>query len=174
MEHFTVVVALDKNRGIGKNGGLPWQLSKDLKHFKEVTTQEHPSKDPNVVIMGRKTWESIPLKFRPLPQRINVVLTRQKDYFAAQDVIVADGFDSALERLQGVDYGYLFVIGGQQIFEAVLREEKCKKLYLTEVDAVFDCDTFFPPFKDQFRKTARSQRMAEGEIGFYFTECDRI
>ena len=76
---FSLIVAMDSQNGIGKNGQLPWHLPADLKHFKEITCTVRDPKKQNVVLMGRKTWDSIPEKFRPLPGRINVVLTRHPD-----------------------------------------------------------------------------------------------
>jgi dihydrofolate reductase/thymidylate synthase len=173
MENFSIVVAFDKNRGIGKNGGLPWQLSKDLKHFKEVTMQKHPSGNTNAVIMGRKTWESLPERFRPLPGRINVVLTKQSDYTLPVTVITADSLDSVEKKLKSVPHGYLFIIGGQQIFEAVLKEKRCGSLYVTHIDGVFDCDTFFPLFDDGFVRIEESPAVEEGQISYRFVQYDK-
>jgi dihydrofolate reductase len=78
---FSVIVAATTSGGIGKDGNLPWRLSKDMQYFKAVTTRS-PEGKRNAVIMGRKTWESIPAKFRPLPDRINVVITRNANFAA--------------------------------------------------------------------------------------------
>ena len=80
MIKFSLVVAMDEERGIGKQGTLAWRLPADLKHFKEITTEVKDMKKQNAVIMGRKTWESLPEKFRPLPQRLNIVVTTQPNY----------------------------------------------------------------------------------------------
>ena len=79
MKEITIIVATERNGGIGFNNKIPWKLSNDMKMFKQITSTAMPNKK-NVVIMGRKTWESIPSKFRPLPSRFNVVVTRQEDY----------------------------------------------------------------------------------------------
>ncbi|MDE2222506.1 MAG: dihydrofolate reductase, partial [Candidatus Omnitrophica bacterium] len=73
MKNFSIVVAFDSTYGIGKDGRLPWRLAADLKRFKEITMEDGAAR-PNAVIMGRKTWESIPDRFRPLPGRVNVIL----------------------------------------------------------------------------------------------------
>lgn len=76
---ITIVVAATRANGIGKDGALPWRLAKEMSYFSQVTTRA-PSGTMNALIMGRKTWESIPTKFRPLKERVNVVITRNRDY----------------------------------------------------------------------------------------------
>lgn len=118
---YQVVVAATKEMGIGKDGKLPWNLPFDLKFFKDVTLQTSNSDKLNAVIMGRKTWESIPLKFRPLPGRLNIVLTRSRDFDAGDldKVKGCDSMDSALRLLAMCPYDLsiekVFVIGGGQI-----------------------------------------------------------
>ncbi|HEY9786666.1 MAG TPA: dihydrofolate reductase, partial [Candidatus Obscuribacterales bacterium] len=84
---FDLVVACDLRGGIGKDNQLPWRLPGDMKRFREVTTNTDRGDATNAIIVGRKTWESIPEKNRPLPDRINVVLTRQKDYSVGPSVL---------------------------------------------------------------------------------------
>ena len=81
MVNFSIVVAMDEQQGIGKGGKLPWHIPGDLKYFKNLTTKTKLPDKKNVVIMGRKTWESLPQNFRPLSKRINVVLTRNKIFY---------------------------------------------------------------------------------------------
>jgi len=97
MKSFSIVVAVDSEFGIGKVGTLPWHLPADMKHFKTVTT--HNASD-NVVIMGRKTWDSIPEKFRPLSQRLNIVISRQEDLILPQGVLLAQCLEHALDLLE--------------------------------------------------------------------------
>ena len=120
---FNVIVAATESRGIGKAGGLPWTgLKKDMAYFKRVTTASKEGKR-NAVIMGRKTWESIPAKFRPLSERINVIVTRQNQFAEeaglSDDVLTADSFESALEQLNtpeiAKEVGQIFVIGGASV-----------------------------------------------------------
>ncbi|RWW30032.1 hypothetical protein GW17_00005416 [Ensete ventricosum] len=115
---YQVVVAATQDMGIGKDGNLPWKLPSDLKFFKEVTmTTSDPSKR-NAVIMGRKTWESIPPQNRPLPGRLNVVLTRSGsfDIATAENILMCGSLSSALELLAATPYCLsierVFVIGG--------------------------------------------------------------
>ena len=79
MSHLTLIVAATTKNGIGRGGTMPWHIPKDLAYFSRVTTSA-PIGQANAVLMGRKTWESIPNKFRPLKKRINIVLSRDKDY----------------------------------------------------------------------------------------------
>lgn len=118
---YQVVVAATRDMGIGKDGKLPWRLPSDLKFFKELTmTTSDPGKK-NAVVMGRKTWESIPLMYRPLPGRLNAVLTRSGSFSitSAENVLICGSIQSALELLSEAPYGSsiekVFVIGGGQI-----------------------------------------------------------
>ena len=130
---LSMIVAMsEKDRIIGLDGDLPWKLSADLKRFKEFTTS-HP------VIMGRKTWESIPAKFRPLPNRRNIILTRNPD-FAAAGADVCESLEQALATIP--DDLEAFLIGGTSVFEAGL--QLADRLYLTEVKYEGPGDTFFP------------------------------
>lgn len=122
---YQVVVAATKDMGIGKDGKLPWRLPTDLKFFKEITTKTSDPGKKNAIVMGRKTWESIPLQYRPLPGRLNVVLTRSgiSDIAAAENVVICGSMASALELLAASPYSTsiekVFVIGGGQIFRYI-------------------------------------------------------
>ena len=124
-----IVVAMDRHRVIGKNNQLPWHLPADLKHFKKTTMGHH-------IIMGRKTFESVG---RPLPGRVNVVISRNPD-FRADDVIVVHSLDEAYRVAVGDEQ--VFVIGGSEIFREAL--PGIERLYLTLIDHSFEGDTYFP------------------------------
>lgn len=119
---YQVVVAATLDMGIGKDGKLPWRLPPDLKFFKEITSGTSDHGKRNAVIMGRKTWESIPPQYRPLPGRLNVVLTRSKsfDIATAENVVMSGSLSSALEMLALPPYCLsiekVFVIGGGQVY----------------------------------------------------------
>lgn len=128
----------------------PWKLPADMKYFKQLTTEPLTPGCVNAVLMGRATWESIPERFRPLPNRINCVLTRQTDYAVPDGVYTAQSLAEAAETLQRVpEVGRIFVIGGGQVYQQALDEGWCSKVYLTEVDNLpadyTKFDTFFPP-----------------------------
>lgn len=140
----TLIAAVAANRTIGKDGQLVWRNKEDMARFKELTTGK-------VVIMGRKTWESIPPKFRPLPDRINVVVTRNPDYALPDNVMSASSIEDALNRYRMSD---VMVIGGAEIYAAAIGKADC--LELTEVSAELDGDTFFPEVdKTIWKETGR-------------------
>jgi len=100
----------------------------------------------NVIVMGRNTWESIPDKFRPMPNRINVVLTRNKDYSKnlPKDVQCYNSLNDCLENLSKQEHGSIFLIGGGQIYNEGIKHPCCKNIFITKIYGKFDCDTFFP------------------------------
>ncbi|MGB0954219.1 MAG: dihydrofolate reductase [Planctomycetota bacterium] len=136
--NFDVVVAMDRACGIARDGDMPWHLPEDLKYFAKLTTGE----GADVVIMGRKTWETIPDRFRPLPRRRNIVITRQMDY-AAEGAEVYGSLEQALTAAAQAD-GSTHVIGGAQIYALALEHPDCREAYITEIDHDFGCDVFFP------------------------------
>lgn len=155
LEHkFAIIVAFDRNFGIGKANKLPWHLPGDLKQFRKVTTESEAGKQ-NAVIMGRKTWESISEKRRPLPDRINVVLTKQLNYQTPPQVMTFTSLESALDLLSKVPtIDKCFVIGGAEIYRLALENPNCELIYATEINQVFDCDAFIEPILDLVLHTA--------------------
>ncbi|BFZ58660.1 hypothetical protein PYCC9005_005724 [Savitreella phatthalungensis] len=158
-----IVAATSSTLGIGKNGGLPWRLRKEMAYFAQVTEAvasgraEGESPRQNVVIMGRKSWESIPPKFRPLKNRINVVVSRDPNFtldpsdpsIRQARCLTATSIDDALakvEREYGADdlVGEVYIIGGGQLYSAALDHTDCHRLLLTAIDHDYDCDTTFP------------------------------
>lgn len=151
-----LVVAADLDRGIARDGIIPWRLPGDVRHFKQLTTATGDPVRQNAVIMGRATWESLPARFRPLPDRRNLVLSRQQRLDLPAGVLHARDLDEALRALAGVTPGIerVFVIGGSQVYAAALARPDCGHVHYTRVAARFHCDTFFPAFEDRFRRTA--------------------
>lgn len=174
---FALIAAVDADLGLGKNGTLPWQLSADLKHFKTVTSA-CPADKKNAVIMGRKTWDSLPDQYRPLPGRINLVLSRQKKMTLPPDVLSAESLDAALLQLREGAHPTLvhevFVIGGADIFEQSISDPACRKLYLTHIQQSFSCDRFFPKdYPAFFKLTQKSAPAKEKSIDYFFAEYER-
>lgn len=138
---ISLIVARGRNNIIGSDGDLPWRLSSDLKLFKAITKGKP-------VIMGRKTWESLPRK--PLPGRLNIVVTRQAGYTAEGAQVVGDmgdAFDAAFIQANTDRVDEVFVIGGAQIYAAAMTV--ADRLYLTEVDAAPAGDAAFPEFSEK-------------------------
>jgi dihydrofolate reductase len=135
-----LIVAMDKERGIGKNNDLMWHLPADMKFFKETTSGQ-------IVVMGRKNWDSIPERFRPLPGRENVVLTRNAE-FAAEGAVVFNSLETCLEFYKNDERDF-FVIGGGEIYRMALDLHCVHEMYITQVDAVYGADTFFPEFNEK-------------------------
>jgi len=170
MRPFSIIVAFDAKYGIGKNGLLPWSLPQDLKHFKEITTAVANPAKKNAVIMGRKTWESLPSRFRPLPGRVNMVLSREARLDLPSGVLSSISLDEALNKLSTADIENIFVIGGAQIYAFAIEHPSCHKLYVTHVQGEFDCDAFFPPISKNFITISASEPSEEGGVGFHFSD----
>ncbi|VDN53066.1 unnamed protein product [Dracunculus medinensis] len=149
---MNIIVAIDSYNGIGKNGSLPWNLSKDLIRFGKLTTKTTDKNKRNVVLMGRKVWQSIPEKFRPLKNRLNVVLSMTMEPF--ENIIVARSFESAIDTIQKMDdIETIWNIGGIEVYRKGLESNLLDKLFITFVDGNFNADTFFPTI--DFRSFSR-------------------
>jgi dihydrofolate reductase len=132
MTEVVVIAAVAKNRVIGKDNQLIWNIPEDMAHFKALTAG-------HTVIMGRKTWESLPPRFRPLPGRPNIVISRQAGY-AAPGAELADSLENALKLAATATT--VFVIGGEQIYRQAMA--LVDRLEITEVDLEPEGDAWFP------------------------------
>lgn len=166
---FSIIAAIDQKRGIGKNNQIPWHLSGDFKFFAETTKATTDPQKQNAVIMGSKTWESLPEAFKPLPGRLNVVLNRESGYDAGEGVPVYESLEQALANLkERSDIEQAFIIGGGQLYAYAINLPECTKLYLTEIQETFDCDTFFPEIPEHFKESTRSETHEEKGITYQF------
>lgn len=146
---LSLIAAVARNGAIGRDNQLLFRLSEDLQHFKRVTLG-HP------VIMGRRTWESLPPRNRPLPGRLNIVVTRNADW-RAEGAVVAHTLEQAIAQAAGHDKA--FVIGGAQLYADAL--PLADELVLTEVDRQFEADAFFPVWTGgDFREVQREAHRA--------------
>ena len=159
---IALIYARAANGTIGHHGAMPWHLPEDLAHFKR-TTQGHP------VIMGRKTWESLPEAFCPLPGRNNIVVSRNAAY-QAEGATVASSLEEAIAQAGNVEQ--INIIGGADIFRLAL--PMADVLDMTEIDASFDADTFFPEFlPEDWQETSRKTQQSESGPTFSFVEYRR-
>ncbi len=154
---ISLIAAIAQNRVIGRDNKIPWHISEDLKRFKKLT-QGH------VVVMGRKTYESIG---RPLPNRVNIVITRDKNLRISSQVLIFHSIDDAIEEAKkiemkaGGEVPEIFVIGGGEIFRQTL--PLADKLYLTIVKGSFSGPILFPTYEDLFKKVVyREDREGDG------------
>ncbi|MFY0652509.1 MAG: dihydrofolate reductase [Cyclobacteriaceae bacterium] len=145
----SLIAAMTKNRVIGRNNDLPWKLPDDMKYFQR-TTKGH------TVIMGRKNYDSLPPSFKPLPNRNNIILTRQAGY-QAEGCEVFGSLEDALASV--ITENEVFVIGGGQIYEQALQAGD--RIYLTQIDAEIDGDTFFPHMGEEWKEVSRTSHPAD-------------
>ncbi len=148
----SLIVAMDKNRVIGNENQIPWKIPADMSFFKAVT-MHHP------VIMGRKTHESIG---RALPNRDNIVVTRQQNYEAKGCIVVPD-LSTAVDEALKLEKQEIFVIGGAQMYEQAM--PLADKLYITEIDAEFKGDTYFPEIKPEEWELESSRELNDESTG---------
>lgn len=143
---ISLIVAKSKNNIIGNKGKIPWHIPNDLKRFKNLTTD-------NVVIMGRKTYESLPEEYKPLPNRINIIISKDKSY-SVKNCLVFNKIEKAL-RKAGTDKE-IFIIGGGEIYKEGIKY--ADKIYVTEVDGDFTGDTYFPELTEQWKEINREEK----------------
>ncbi|KAK4202721.1 putative dihydrofolate reductase [Triangularia verruculosa] len=149
MRELTLILASTPKMGIGLSGTLPWpSLKKEMAYFARVTKRSPSPTVQNAVIMGRKTWDSIPAKFRPLPNRLNIVISRSISSIEKREdtSLWAGSLEKALQWVDGEEeeVGRVFVIGGAEIYRAALGLKEARRVLLTRVDREWECDAFFP------------------------------
>ena len=159
--NINMIIARSANGVIGKNGALPWHLPEDLAHFKRLTLG-------GPVIMGRKTWDSLPARFRPLPGRTNIVITRQPGWNDA-GALPAASLAAALELCGDADEAW--IIGGAQIFAEAA--PLAHRIEVTEIAQDFDGDVFAPPLSEEWRETARQAHVSGNGLPFSFVTFEK-
>jgi dihydrofolate reductase len=157
---ISLVVARAANGVIGRDGKLPWRLPSDMRHFRELTTG-------HTVLMGRKTFESLPPKYRPLPQRRNLVLSSD----AGLELPGAEVFEDLSSALEACEHS-CFAIGGSLVYGETL--PLAENVFATEIEQEVEGDTFFPELPpSEWRCVRRSERIVENELAFTFAEYER-
>lgn len=157
MKISMIAAIASDNRALGLNGRLIYHIPEDLKRFKEITSG-HP------IIMGRKTFESIGI---PLPNRTNIIITRNQDYFA-EDVVIVNSLEEALRQAQGDDE--VFIIGGGEIYKQAI--DMADKLYLTIVEGNPEADTFFPDYS-QFKRVVFEEAHQSDGLKYKYLDLER-
>lgn len=163
MPPLILIAAVAQNRAIGLNNQLLWHLPEDMAHFKSVTAG-------HTVLMGRKTWDSLPLRFRPLPGRRNLVLSRQAD-FAPPGAEVANSLLAAMTLAENDEA--VFVIGGAELYAQSL--PLAERLVLTEVEDTPAADAYFPEFSaGEWRETERERHVSATGLVYSFVTYQRL
>ncbi|XP_071789195.1 dihydrofolate reductase-like [Asterias amurensis] len=179
-KRYNLIVAACKCNdalGIGINGTIPWRLRTDMKFFSGQTSTTTKENRKNAVIMGRKTWLSIPKKFRPLPNRVNVVLSKTLSKCPEGVDHLCDSLDNAMTVLSegpiedAIDA--VWIIGGSAAYKEAMKSSLCHKIYLTRIHSSFDCDTFIPEidlsrFQLVSDPSVNGERQKENDIEFTF------
>jgi dihydrofolate reductase len=154
---ISLMAAMSKNRVIGNKGSIPWNMPADMKFFREKTENK-------VILMGRKTYESLPI--RPLPNRTNLILTRDINY-RAEGAIVVNSIEQALKKAEKLDANELMVIGGSEIYKEFL--QVADKIYLTVIDAEIKGDAFFPELGSEWKEISRDDRKKDEENSYNYS-----
>jgi dihydrofolate reductase len=156
---ISIIAAIDQKRGIGKDNKLPWDIPEDMQRFRDKTKG-------HAIVMGRKTFESIG---RPLPNRVNIVVTRDKDY-KAEGCTICPSLEEALIKAKEIDKDEIFVIGGGEIYRQALPFSD--KLYLTLVEGDYGADTFFPEYAE-FKKIVLEKKEESGNYKYTFLDLEK-
>lgn len=167
MKRIQLIVATDLKNGIGRDNDLPWRLSADLKFFQKTTIGSPPAGKKNAVIMGRKTWESLPKKFRPLPNRHNVIITRQTSYDTPEETDQFASLEQAIDTLSHAETIHdIFIVGGGELYKAAITHPQCHAIFRTLVQTDANCTVFFPTIPNHFDCTAESEAQTENDLTF--------
>jgi len=159
-----IVAMIDASQGIGINGTIPWHLPREFKYFVQQTSTTRDACKHNAVLMGRRVWESIPKKYRPLPHRLNIVLSRQPS--SIPDVIQCNSFEKAVELLSDNDeIETIWNIGGREVYERGLQSPILDRIYITRIyEPHFDTDVVFPDVDwSLFREIQPEEEAYRGE-----------
>lgn len=170
-----MIAALDAARGIGLNGSIPWFLPSELAYFHATTSREHRSGARNLLIVGRKTWESIPASsHHKFANRQVVVLSRNPEYVTTcaapgAQVEVAHTLEQALQQAATDGIGAVYVIGGAQLYQQFISDVRVDELLITHLLAEFDCDLFFPEIPPRFANKRLLGELEEKGMRYQFT-----
>jgi len=171
---FNIILAVDEKNWIWKNNELAWNIPADLKYFKKITTNTTDLAKMNAVVMWRRTWESIPSKYRPLSDRVNCILSRKLKYEDIDSkidnfVLHFNDFDHCLNELnKRNNIEEVFLIWGWSLFNQFINHKNLNKLYITKVKWDYNCDVFFDWIPDNFQVESYTDTEVENWIEYSF------
>ena len=159
---ISAIVAVSDNGIIGRDSDLPWDLPDDMKFFQHTTLGHH-------IITGRKNYETIPVKYRPLKKRVNIVVTRNIKY-VAEGAVVVHSLDAAIKLAHKAGEEETFIIGGGEIYKEALEHKLIDRLYITEVHSHIEGDTYFPTIDpDQWYEVSRELHRTDAKHAIPFS-----
>ncbi|CAJ0930196.1 unnamed protein product, partial [Mesorhabditis belari] len=177
---MSLIFAIDEAGGIGKDGKIPWYSKKDFAFFVEQTTKTTSDGKRNAVLMGRKCWESIPPKFRPLKGRLNVVVSRSLEPIQTEHLIISNDIDEVLRQLKKAqdenEIETIWNIGGRDIYSWALERDLAEKLVVTHIQNSFDADVKIPEISwDLFEEdvSRASEEQKENDLVFTWNFYNR-
>ncbi|XP_075252474.1 dihydrofolate reductase-like [Convolutriloba macropyga] len=179
LPNLNIIVAACHGNGIGFQGRLPWFLPAEMRYFREVTQERREELlntcERNACIMGRKTWESIPDRFKPLKNRWNLVVSNtltQSDFgdHSVDQIVVVRSLQEAMEKIaENGKIDRTWVIGGNRLYQEAMATDQIENIYFTEIDAEFECDVFFPQIDSQrFELSSKSELHEENDLKYKF------
>lgn len=174
---FEIIWAVDEDDGLGREGSIPWHVPQDLKNFRLITTR---GDNENIVIMGRKTWDSIPEMFKPLKGRVNIVISRDPGKIVDFDkyynqVAFVYSFDEALALAEAIvmkEDSDVFVIGGGQVYAEAIEHEGCVGIHETIVDGDYECDVFAPEWNSDEYDVVNQKNLTDKALYMYWGRLD--
>ncbi|MBI2966607.1 MAG: dihydrofolate reductase [Bacteroidetes bacterium] len=160
----SLIAAVSENLVIGRDNGLPWRLPADMEYFRKTTIGHH-------VIMGRKNYETIPLKFRPLKGRTNIIVTKNRD-FTADGCRVVNSVEDGIELARVAGESEVFIIGGGEIYRYVLDKNLIDRMYITRIKETFEGDTFFPVIDvNKWKEISRRENKQDEKNRYDYVFC---
>lgn len=177
---FSMILAVDEKNWIWVSWDLAWKLPSDMKYFKEITTKTYDLAKHNAVIMWKNTWKSIPVKYKPLPNRINCILSHEleKDNIWSKIddfVLYFNSFEHCLSELESKEnVENIFVIGGAVLYNYALKNELLDKIYITRIKWDFNCDVHFDWIPDNFVLESYTDYTKENDIEYSFQVYKKI
>lgn len=172
MKQVALILAKDEEDGIWKDWDLAWYIPNDLKYFQKITSSVQDESKQNAVIMWRKTWDSIPEKYRPFKNRKNIILTRNLkriNVASNSEVLINNDIDSVIRQLQNdTNIESIFIIGWAEIYKLALSRNLVDVLYITQIEGKYNCDTFVWNIESSYDIISQSDIYMQNDINYQF------